>query len=90
VGVRPLDVLDRAILDLEPIGRLGDLEVLSVQGVPEAGLDLGALARLRSIAGEWALIDRTLGAMSTLESVTTWRFDRWICVRFAIACAWSA
>jgi len=39
-NVRRLDVLDRKILDLEPVGRLGgSLENLSVQADPRAKLD---------------------------------------------------
>ena len=73
--VRRLDVLDRGLTDLEPIARLaGSLESLSVQAAPEAELDLGPLARLRSVAGEWALIGGSLGAVDDLRSVITWRF----------------
>lgn len=75
-GVRRLNVLDRGITDLGPIGRLGDsLEALSVQAASGAELDLGALPHLRSVAGEWALISGTLGSVDALESVITWRFD---------------
>lgn len=72
--LRRLDVLDRSIVDLDPIGRLVGLEDLSVQAAEDAALDLGALPVLRSIAGEWALIGRTLGTVSDLESVVTWMF----------------
>jgi hypothetical protein len=52
--VRRLDLLDRTIVDLEPVGRLGgSLEEFSVQADPRAKLDLGALPHLRSIASEW-------------------------------------
>jgi internalin A len=75
-GVRRLDVLDRGISDLSPIGRLSDsLEDLSVQAAPGAQLDLGALPRLRSAAGEWALLRDTLSSVDALRSVVTWRFD---------------
>jgi hypothetical protein len=76
LGVRRLDVLDRQITDLAPIERLGDsLEDLSVQAAADAELDLGVLPRLRSVAGEWALIGGTLGAVDELQSVITWLFD---------------
>lgn len=75
-GVRRLNVLDRGITDLGPIGRLGDsLEALSVQAAPSAQLDLGAVPHVRSVAGEWALIGDTLGEVDALEDVITWRFD---------------
>ena len=74
-GLRRLDVLDRGITDLAPIERLADsLEDLSVQAAPPAELDLGVLPRLRSVAGEWALIRSTLGEVDALESVITWAF----------------
>jgi len=74
--VRRLDVLDRKILDLEPVGRLGgSLEDLSVQADPRAKLDLRGLPHLRSIAGEWELIRPTLDGVESLQSVITWRFD---------------
>lgn len=72
--LRRLDVLDRAIVDLDPIGRLVGLEDLSVQAAESAALDLGALPALRSIAGAWPLIGRTLGAVSGLENAVTWMF----------------
>jgi hypothetical protein len=76
LGVRRLDLLDRQMTDLTPIERLGDsLEDLSIQAAPEAELDLGALPHLRSVAGEWALIGRTLGAVEGLQRVITWGFD---------------
>lgn len=75
-GVRRLNVLDRTIVDLEPIGRLGDsLEDLSVQAAPRAQLDFGPLPHLRSVAGEWKLIRPTLDRVEMLRSVITWRFD---------------
>jgi len=76
LGVRRLDILDRKIVDLEPIGRLCDsLQELSVEADPRAELDLGALPHLRSIAGEWGQIRPTLGRVDALKSVITWRFD---------------
>jgi internalin A len=75
-GIRRLNILDRSITNLEPIGRLSDsLQALSVQAAPTAELDLGILPRLRSVAGEWGLIRGTLGRVDALESVITWRFD---------------
>ena len=73
--VRRLDVLDRSIVDLGPIGRLAGLEELSVQAAADAVLDLGVLSGLRSVAGEWALIGRTLSSVAALERVVTWMFD---------------
>jgi hypothetical protein len=73
--IRRLDVLDRAIVDLHPIGRLVDLENVSIQAAAEATVDLGMLPRLQSVAGEWALIGRTLSAVAELKHVTTWMFD---------------
>jgi hypothetical protein len=74
--IRRLDVLDRSVSDLAPIERLaGSLESLSVQAAPSAELDLGALPRLREVAGEWELLRGTLGAVEALESVVTWEFD---------------
>lgn len=72
--LRRLRVLDRSIVDLDPIGRLAGLEELSVQAAAEAVLDLEPLPRLRSVSGEWALIGRTLSAVAELESVITWMF----------------
>jgi len=72
--VRRLDVLDRSIVDLDPIGRLAGLEELSVQAAADAVLDLGILPGLRSVTGEWALIGRTLSAVAELERVVTWMF----------------
>jgi len=72
--LRRLSVLDRSIVDLDPIGRLATLEKLSVQAAPDAVLDLGPLLRLRSVSGAWALIGRTLSAVDELERVSTWMF----------------
>jgi len=75
-SVRRLDLLDRKIVDLEPVGRLGgSLEQLSVEADPRAKLDLRALPHLRSIAGKWGLIRPTLGGVEARQSVITWRFD---------------
>ncbi|MDQ6804977.1 MAG: hypothetical protein M3065_08395 [Actinomycetota bacterium] len=74
-ALRRLDVLDRTIRDLSPIGRLADtLESLSVQAAPEAELELTALTHLEAIAGEWALLRGTLRDVEELQSVVTWRF----------------
>jgi hypothetical protein len=72
--LRRLSVLDRSIVNLDPIGRLAGLENLSVQAAEDALVDLEQLPRLRSIAGEWALIGRTLSTLAELERVVTWRF----------------
>jgi hypothetical protein len=75
-GVRRLNILDRGLTDLEPIGRLRDsLQALSVQAAPSAEVDLGAFPHLRSVAGEWELLRGTLSRVDALQSVITWRFD---------------
>jgi internalin A len=74
--VRRLNVLDRGIVDLDPIGRLGaSLEELSVQAAPGAGLALAELPYLRSISGEWGMLRDALTAVQQLRSVRTWQFD---------------
>lgn len=72
--LRRLSVLDRSLVDLEPISRLVRLEKLSVQAAADAVLDLGPLLSLRSVSGEWALIGRTLSAVGQLEWLSTWMF----------------
>jgi hypothetical protein len=72
--LRRLSVLDRSIVDLDPIGRLATLEKLSVQAATNAMLDLGPLPRLRSVSREWSLIGRTLGEVGELDRVSTWMF----------------
>lgn len=75
LGVRRLKLLDRGIKDLGPIAKLADsLEELSIQAAEGAELDLAALPRLRSVAGEWALIEPTLSGVEELQSLITWRF----------------
>jgi hypothetical protein len=74
--VRRLNVLDRGITDLEPIARLAPtLEELSVQASNRAELNFTMLPHLRSVAGEWGLIGKTLSELDDLQSVITWRFD---------------
>lgn len=73
--LRRLDVLDRSIVDLEPIKRLAGLEELSIQAAADAVLDLGMLPALRFVTGEWSLIGRTLSAVAGLERVVTWLLD---------------
>jgi hypothetical protein len=75
-ALKRLDVLDRGIVDLRPLARLGaTLEVLSVQAAPAAELDLSGLPRLNSLAAEWGVLRSTLGELSAVKSVMTWRFD---------------
>lgn len=75
-GLRRLDVLDRSIEDLTPIGRLREsLEDLGVQAAPVAELDLGLVPRVRVLGAEWALIRPTLNELAELREVVTWRFD---------------
>jgi hypothetical protein len=74
--IRRLHVLDRSLVDLEPIARLSEtLEELWVQAAPGVSLDLGELPRLRSLAGEWELIRWQLRFLDSLERLVTWRFD---------------
>jgi hypothetical protein len=74
--LRSLNVLDRAITDLTPIGRLGEsLEGLSVQANPRAELDLALTPRLRALAAEWAVIGPTLNELDELRDIVTWLFD---------------
>jgi hypothetical protein len=74
--LRRLHVLDRSLVDLEPIGRLRDtLEGLSVQAAPGVSLDLGEMPQLRSLAGEWEVIRWQLRFLESLETLVTWRFD---------------
>ena len=75
-AVRRLDVLDRQISDLRPIGRLGpSLRSLSVQAAPDAVLDLAELPQLRHVAGEWKVLRATLQQSPCLASLITWRYD---------------
>jgi hypothetical protein len=75
LGVRRLGLLDRGIPDVSPIYRLRDtLDDLSIQAAPKATLDLEQLPGLQRIAGEWALIGRTLGALRQLREVSTWSY----------------
>jgi len=74
--LRRLRVLDRGLVDLEPIGRLRNtLEELSVQAAPGVSLDLGEMPQLRSLAGEWEVIRWQLRFLESLETLITWRFD---------------
>jgi hypothetical protein len=75
-GIRRLQLLDRSISDLAPIGRLGTaLEDLSVEAGPEAELDLSPHPRLLAIAGEWGLLRGPLQSAPELEQIVTWSFD---------------
>src|SRR4051812_10108157 len=72
--LRRLSVLDRSIVDLDPIGRLHGLRELSIQAAGDATLNLASLPHLRTVGGEWALIGPSLSAASELEHVSTWMF----------------
>lgn len=72
--LRRLCVIDRSLVDLDPIRRVQRLEALSVQAAAESELDLGSLPQLRSVSGEWSLIGHTLGAVGGLEHLVTWMF----------------
>ena len=74
-GLRALDVLDRAVVDLEPLHRLSEtLERLSVQAAPRADLDLSGFPKLSYLAGEWLVLKRTLEEARGLGELVTWRF----------------
>jgi len=73
--LRRLSVLDRSLVNLNPIGRVQGLRELSVQAAADSELDLGSLPQLKSVSGEWSLIARTLGAVGGLEDIVTWMFD---------------
>jgi hypothetical protein len=89
-GVRRLKILDHEIVDLEPVGRLGDsLQSLSVEADAGAALDLGALPHLRWVASEWGLICPTLNRVDALQGVITWRFDDADLRPFATISPWS-
>ena len=71
-----LDLLDRGIEDLGPLARLSDsLHELSIQADPIATLDLTVFPELRVLSGEWAVLRGTLGGLTQLQRVVTWRFD---------------
>jgi hypothetical protein len=75
LGIRRLALLDRGIPDVSPIYRLRHtLDDLSIQAAPNATLDLEQLPGLQKIAGEWALIGPTLGALRHLREVSTWSY----------------
>ena len=74
--LRHLDVLDRSLVDLDPIVRLKDtLEDLSVQAAAAASLDLGEMPRLHALAGEWELIRWQVRITEALRRLITWRYD---------------
>jgi hypothetical protein len=72
--LRRLSILDRSIVDLEPIGRLRGLREICVRAAESATLDLALLPHLQTVNGEWALIGPTLSAVADLEHLSTWRF----------------
>jgi hypothetical protein len=74
--LRRLDVLDRRLTDLAPIGRLGaTLESLSIQAAPGAEIDLAALPGLRTLAAEWSTVEETIDQPGSLEELTLMEYD---------------
>jgi len=74
--IRRLLVLDRTVTDLEPLSRLGQtLEELSFQAAPGTGVDLGALPRLREVAGAWDEVRETLYAPEFLQRLILFDYD---------------
>lgn len=74
--VHSLEVLDRAIDDLDPVLRLaGTLRSLSIQAAPQAKLDLGLLPRLRYVTAEWEILRSSVTSIGELRRLVTWRFD---------------
>jgi hypothetical protein len=74
--VRRLDVLDRALEDLAPIGRLGpSLESLSIEAAPRAALDLALVPHLRELAAWWSAIEETIDRLDDLEELTVMDYD---------------
>jgi internalin A len=73
--IRRLELLDRQLVDLEPLARLaGSLEELSVDVAEGATLDLGVLGHIRSLAADWSTIRGTVRE-ATLQTLVTWRFE---------------
>ena len=74
-GLRALHVLDRSVVDIDPVYELAEtLEELSIQVAASAELDLGRLPRIHKIAGAWDLIGPTLGRLLRLQTVMTWAY----------------
>jgi len=70
--LRRLSVLDRSVVDLEPLDRLAvSLEQLSIQAAAEAQLDLHGFDRLRDLSAPWGLIAPTLGELPALPTLVT-------------------
>lgn len=74
--LRRLQIVDRTLVDLGPIGRFADsLEELSVRVSPEARLEIGGLQKLHQLSSDWRVLRPLSGRVHTLESLVTWNFD---------------
>jgi len=74
--LRRFHLLDRSIVDLSPVGRLGgSLEELSIEAAQTAELDLARLTRLRTLSGPWWLLSPTLSDVMELCELITFEFD---------------
>jgi hypothetical protein len=70
--VRRLSLLDRKVVDLEPLARLAPtLEELSIQASGKATLDLHGFDRLRELSGPWPLLAPALSKLSKLQVLST-------------------
>jgi hypothetical protein len=71
-----LHILDRSLVDLDPVTRLGEtLEELDIQTAPDVQIDLGALSRLRRLSAHWDNVSETLSDARGLEHLHLWHFD---------------
>ena len=71
-NLRRLSLLDRSVVDLEPLDRLAaSLEQLSIQVSAEAQLDLHGFDLLRDLSAPWGLIAATLGELPALRTLGT-------------------
>src|SRR4051794_4831654 len=71
-NLRRFSLLDRSIVDLEPLDRLAaSLEKLSIQASAEAQLDLHGFHQLRDLSAPWGLIAPTLGELPALRTLGT-------------------
>jgi internalin A len=74
--LRRLRILDRSLMDLGPLARVGSsVEELYVEAHPRATLDLAPFSRLRSVAGQWSLLRDTVDEVESLRSLSTWHFS---------------
>lgn len=74
--LRRLDVLDRKLVDLTPVGKLGaTLQSLSVQAAPNTRMDLADLPRLRVLAAWWDVVKDTIHQPEALNTVIVMDYD---------------